>query len=70
MVLILFDEEGLWIDGEHSTRGNSLDSDWIEGADLAKARAETMTSRFVERWRAYNAEQWRQNDADTEGNTG
>ena len=70
LVSIRSDEDGLRIDGEHSTRGNRLDSDWIEGADPAKGRAENMTSRFVERWRAYNAEQWRQNDADTEGNTG
>ena len=72
LVSIRFDEDGLRIDVEHSTRGNRLDSDWIEGADLAqaKARAETMMARFVERWRAYHAEHWRQHDADTEGDAG
>src|SRR4051794_20198586 len=72
MVSIRSDEDGLRIDVEHSTRGNCLDSDWIEGADLAqaKARAENMMSHFVERWRAYHAEHWRQHDADTEGDTG
>ena len=57
LVSIRSDEDGLRIDVEHSTRGNRLDSDWIEGADLtqAKARAETMMARFVERWRAYHA---------------
>ena len=34
LVSILSDEDGLRIDVEHSTRGSSLDSDWIEGADL------------------------------------
>src|SRR3954451_17404336 len=72
LVSIRSDENGLRVDVEHSTRGNRLDSEWIEGADLAqaKARAETMMSRFVERWRAYHAEQWRQHDADTEGDAG
>ena len=72
LVSIRSDEDGLRIDVEHSTRGNRLDSDWIEGADLAqaKARAETMMARFVERWRAYHAEHWRQHDADTEGDAG
>ena len=72
LVSIRSDEDGLRIDVEHSTRGNRLDSDWIEGADLAqaKARAETMMARFVERWRAYHAEHWRQHDADAEGDTG
>ena len=72
LVSIRSDEDGLRIDVEHSTRGNRLDSDWIEGADLAqvKARAENMMSHFVERWRAYHAEHWRQHDADTEGDAG
>ena len=72
LVSIRSDEDGLRIDVEHSTRGNRLDSDWIEGADLAqaKARAETMMSRFVERWRAYHAEHWRQHDVATEGDAG
>ena len=72
LVSIRSDEDGLRIDVEHSKRGNTLDSDWIEDADLAKAKArgENMTSRFVERWRAYHAEHWRQHDADTEGDAG
>jgi hypothetical protein len=50
LVSIRSDEDSLRIDVEHSTRGNRLDSDWIEGADLAqaKARAETM-------WRALSS---------------
>ena len=57
LVSIRSNEDSLRIDVEHSTCGNRLDSDWIEGADLAKGRAENMTLRFVEQWRAYNVEQ-------------
>ena len=43
LVSIRSDEDGLRIDVEHSTRGNRLDSDWIEGADLCCATIKTMS---------------------------